>query len=68
MTAPDQEILPASLAERLTDEQRQAVAEAPREKRLELLAAALARPEPEVLEKLAAAVQTSAEVMSASDG
>ena len=55
MTAPDQEILPASLAERLTDEQRQAVAEAPREKRLELLAAALARPEPEVLEKLAAA-------------
>ena len=55
MTAPDQEILPASLAERLTDEQRQAVAEAPREKRLETLAAALARPEPEVLEKLAAA-------------
>ena len=55
MTASDQELLPTSLAERLTDEQRQALAEAPREKRLETLAAALARPEPEVLEKLAAA-------------
>jgi type II secretory ATPase GspE/PulE/Tfp pilus assembly ATPase PilB-like protein len=49
----DQELLPASLASLLTDEQRQAVAEAPREKRLETLAAALARPEPEVLAKLA---------------
>ena len=57
MTAPDQELLPASLAERLTDEQRQAVAEAPREKRLEALAVALGRPEPEVLEKLAAAAK-----------
>ena len=55
MTASDQELLPTSLAERLTAEQRQALAEAPRKKRLETLAAALARPEPEVLEKLAAA-------------
>jgi type II secretory ATPase GspE/PulE/Tfp pilus assembly ATPase PilB-like protein len=55
MTAPDLDTLPASLAARLTDEQRQAVAEAAREKRLETLAAALARPEPEVLEQLAAA-------------
>mgnify|MGYP006215403617 CR=1 FL=1 len=42
MTASDQELLPTSLAERLTAEQRQALAEAPREKRLETLAAALA--------------------------
>src|SRR5687768_18494433 len=49
------EILPPSLAGTLTDEQRQAVIEAPREKRLEALAAALARPEAEVLNKLAAA-------------
>jgi len=50
-----QETLPAALAGLLTDEQRQAVMEAPREKRLEVLAAALARPEAEVLVKLAAA-------------
>ena len=59
MTASDQELLPTSLAERLTAEQRQALAEAPREKRLETLAAALARPEPEVLEKLAAAASVT---------
>jgi type II secretory ATPase GspE/PulE/Tfp pilus assembly ATPase PilB-like protein len=55
MTVLEQETLPASLAGLLTDEQRQAIIEAPREKRLETLAAALARPEPEVLTKLAAA-------------
>jgi type II secretory ATPase GspE/PulE/Tfp pilus assembly ATPase PilB-like protein len=55
MTVLDQETLPASLAGLLTDEQRQTIIEAPREKRLETLAAALARPEPEVLTKLATA-------------
>jgi general secretion pathway protein E len=55
MTVLEQEILPATLAGSLTDEQRQAINEAPREKRLEALAAALSRPEPEVLTKLAAA-------------
>ena len=56
MTALDQvQQLPAALASRLSEEQRQAVIEAPREKRLEALAAGLARPEAEVLEHLAAA-------------
>ncbi|MBI5767375.1 MAG: type II/IV secretion system protein [Verrucomicrobia bacterium] len=56
MTALDhQATLPAALADRLTDEQRVALLEAPREKRLETLAAALGRPEPEVLEHLATA-------------
>ena len=55
MNVISQELLPASLATLLSDEQRQAIAEAPREKRLEALASALSRPEPEVLEKLAAA-------------
>ncbi|MDO8542521.1 MAG: GspE/PulE family protein [Opitutaceae bacterium] len=55
MTILDNEILPPSLAGLLTDEQRQAVIEAPREKRLEALSAALARPESEVLNKLATA-------------
>ena len=55
MTTLDQETLPASLAALLTDEQRQAILEAPREKRLETLAGALAHPEPEVLAKLALA-------------
>ena len=55
MPALEQETLPASLAGLLTEEQRQSVVEAAREKRLEALALALARPEPEVLEKLAAA-------------
>jgi hypothetical protein len=49
------ESLPPALAGALTEEQRQAVFEAPREKRLEVLAGALARPEPEVLARLAAA-------------
>jgi type II secretory ATPase GspE/PulE/Tfp pilus assembly ATPase PilB-like protein len=55
MTVLDQGTLPAELAGPLSDEQRQAVAEAPREKRLETLAAALGRPEPDVLAQLAAA-------------
>ena len=55
MTVLDQEVLPASLAGGLTEEQRQGVIEAPREKRLEVLAHAMARPEPEVLARLAAA-------------
>ena len=49
------EVLPPALAGTLTEEQRQAVLEAPREKRLEALAAALGRPEPEVLVHLAQA-------------
>ena len=55
MTVLDQENLPAVLAALITAEQRQAVHEAPREKKLECLASALSRPEPEVLLKLAAA-------------
>ncbi len=53
MTALVTDTLPASLAGRLTDEQRQALAEAPREKRLEVLTAALGVPEPETLKLLA---------------
>ena len=53
--AVDPEVLPSALAGTLSDEQRQAVLEAPREKRLEALASALARPEPEVLAHLAQA-------------
>src|SRR5688572_32888983 len=55
MTVLEQETVPASLAGLLTVEQRQSISEAPREKRLEVLASALARPESEVLTKLAAA-------------
>jgi type II secretory ATPase GspE/PulE/Tfp pilus assembly ATPase PilB-like protein len=53
MTALVTDNLPASLAERLTPEQRQLVAEASREKRLEVLTAALGLPEPETLKLLA---------------
>ena len=53
--AADVEALPPSLAGQLSEEQRQTVMEAPREKRLEALAAALGRPEPEVLVHLAQA-------------
>ena len=53
--AADVESLPPSLAGQLSEEQRQTVMEAPREKRLEALAAALGRPEPEVLVHLAQA-------------
>ncbi len=55
MTNLEQETLPAALAEKLTDEQRQAVVEAPREKRLEVLAQGLGRPETEVIVSLAGA-------------
>jgi len=55
LQAPAAGLLPAALAEKLTDEQRQALAEAPRGQRLAALAAALARPEAEVLATLAAA-------------
>ena len=49
-------VLPAALAERLTDEQSLALAEAPRGSRLRLLAEFLATPEPALLDQLAAAV------------
>ncbi len=55
MTVLVSDNLPAALSASLTDEQRQAIAEAPREKRLEALASALSRPENEVLARLAAA-------------
>jgi general secretion pathway protein E len=55
MIAPATDSLPASLAGRLTEEQRQAVAEAPRDKRLEALTLALGQPEPETLALLASA-------------
>ena len=47
--------LPVSLAERISDAQRQAIAEAPRNQRLKLLADALALDEPKALAALAAA-------------
>ena len=53
--AVDGDTLPAAVAGALDEERRQVVMEAPREKRLEALAAALARPEPEVLTHLAQA-------------
>ncbi len=55
MTVSVQENLPASLDTLLTDEQRQAVAEAPREKKLDTLARLLGKPEPEMLSTLATA-------------
>jgi type II secretory ATPase GspE/PulE/Tfp pilus assembly ATPase PilB-like protein len=55
MTILEQETLPPTIANGITDEQRQAIIEAPREKRLNTLAAALSRPEPEVLQHLATA-------------
>ena len=55
LQAPAAGLLPAALAEKLTDEQRQALAEAPRGQRLAVLVSALARPEAEVLTALAAA-------------
>ncbi len=57
MISLQSDVLPSPLASLLTDEQRQAILEAPREKRLETLAAALARPEAEVLTKLATAAR-----------
>ncbi len=49
------DLVPSSLAARLTDEQRQAIAEAPRGLRLEALAKALGLGEPETLKTLATA-------------
>ncbi len=47
--------VPSSLAERLTPEQQQSLAEAPRSQRVSLLATALALGEPETLQALSAA-------------
>lgn len=55
MNAPTQEILPAALAARLTEEQRQAVLEAPRAQRLAVIAAAFGLPEPDMLAAVAEA-------------
>ena len=55
MIAPVPATLPAALAARLDDAQRQALLEAPREKRLAVLGAALGLTEPEALTTLAAA-------------
>jgi type II secretory ATPase GspE/PulE/Tfp pilus assembly ATPase PilB-like protein len=55
MPALATDTLPAAIAGRLTDEQRQAVAEASREKRLEVLTAALGQPESDTLKQLAEA-------------
>jgi type II secretory ATPase GspE/PulE/Tfp pilus assembly ATPase PilB-like protein len=55
MSALVHDSLPAVIAGRLTDEQRQALAEASREKRLEVLNAALGLPESETLKLLAEA-------------
>ena len=56
MIATYESILPASLAERISDAQRQALIEAPRHQRLNLLADALAIDEPRALTALAKAV------------
>jgi type II secretory ATPase GspE/PulE/Tfp pilus assembly ATPase PilB-like protein len=55
MSALTTDLLPASINDRLSDEQRQAVAEATREKRLSALALALKLSEPDTLAQLAAA-------------
>jgi len=55
MAALAEDPLPSSLAARLADEQRQAVADAPRDRRLTALAAALGMGEPEALAALAQA-------------
>ncbi len=57
MFAPVTDSLPASIASRLDDAQRQAVLEAPRGQRVKILAAALQLPEPDMLATLAQAVQ-----------
>ena len=49
MNALTQDALPAALAARLTEEQRQAVLEAPRAQRLAVIAAAFGLPEPDML-------------------
>ena len=55
MTTVAAETLPDAVAAALSDEQRQSVLESPREKRVEVLASALGRPEPEILARLATA-------------
>jgi type II secretory ATPase GspE/PulE/Tfp pilus assembly ATPase PilB-like protein len=55
MLLSDSEILPASIASSLTDEQRQTLLEAPREKRLEVFTAVIGLPEAEALARLAKA-------------
>ncbi len=55
MPAATDTLLPSSLAERISDAQRQAIVEAPRGQRLKLLASALASDELQVLASLAAA-------------
>ena len=55
MNALTQEILPAALAGRLTDEQKQAVLEAPRGQRVATVAAALGLTEPDALALVAGA-------------
>ncbi len=55
MTDLTPEVVPASILDRLKDEQRQAVAEAPRDKRFETLAAALGVTEPDAIGLVAAA-------------
>ena len=57
MNAQTQEVLPAALAARLTEEQRQAVAEAPRAQRLGVIAAAFGLPEPDMLAAVAEAAR-----------
>jgi len=56
--APDTH-LPVSLAERISDAQRQTIAETPRGQRLKLLASALSLDEPQALAALAAAAGVS---------
>ena len=55
MLLSDSEILPPSLTASLTDEQRQTLLEAPREKRLEVFTSAIGLPEAEALTRLAQA-------------
>ena len=55
MNALPQEILPATLAGRLTDEQKQAVREAARGQRMAAVAAALGLTEPDALALVAGA-------------
>ncbi len=55
MNVLPQDVLPAALASTLTDEQRQTLAEAPREKKIETLATLVGRTEPEMLPEVAAA-------------
>ena len=55
MTDAPATLLPVALAERISDAQRQAIAEAPRNQRVKLLASALSLDEPQALASLALA-------------